>query len=274
MRWSFTAAILAAAFAAGCSTVKQTQIISNEMVRVPVAELNGLSRAELETRLRLAPASRVPVMEARLEGGDVATQVLGWRLTKDTPCPRSVARPQLMFQQGGVSLAVPEFTFVSDHVTAVTHRPTRSDGIPGEQEIVVTCSERKASTKDQVRDVMGIAIFAPILLPVAGAITLTSAATADDINGALAKLPLGAEAPGGLDAYLAKLPNGAVLKAREGETAQVDFHFHQRKDVPESQYGTPDASVYFVDGRVTKLVSAKDCALTKDRAFNCDRGYP
>jgi hypothetical protein len=185
-----------------------------------------------------------------------------------------VAQPALTFQPGGVSLAVPEFAFIGDRVTAVTHRPTRSDGIPGVQEIVVTCMVRKASRKDQVRDVVGIAFLAPILLPVAGVLTLTSAATADDINGALAKLPLGVEAPGGLDAYLAKLPDGAVLKSREGATAQVDFRFHQRKDVPESQYGVPDASVYFVDGRVAKLVSFKDCALTKDRAFSCNRGYP
>lgn len=274
MRYAWTAALVAVAFSSACSTVKETQHITSEVARVPVADLHGLSRAELESRLRLKPASRLSVVEARMEGEAVATRVIAWRMARDTPCPRSVARPQLAFEQGGVSLSVPEFNFVGGRVAAVTHRSTRSDGIAGSQEIVVTCSERRASNDDQVRDALGYAIFGPVLLPFAGVLSVTNTVTAHDINTPLSKLPLGSEPPGGLAAYVAELPDGAVLVSHEGGIAQIDFHYHLKDGVPQNQRGAGDASVHFESGRVAKLTSNKDCVLTEQRTFSCERGFP
>jgi hypothetical protein len=273
MRCAVTAVLLAAAFAGACSTTKETKIEQRELARVPVAALTGLSRAELETALKLSTANRLPVKEARLEGEALITSVAGFRLTFDTHCIGG-SRPSLMFEQGGVGLAYADFTFRDGRVEAATHWPTKKDDTPGEQVVTSTCSDTTLGRKAQSRRVAETIVGVPLLLPVAGLFSAINTVSAADINGALAKLPLGAAPPGGLDAYLADLPNGAVLKTREGASAEIEFRFHMRKDIPVNLRGTPDAVVHVVDGKVAKLVSGKDCVLTEKRAFSCDRGFP
>lgn len=274
MRIAFMAASLFAALLGGCSTVKKTEIINNEIARVPVTELHGLSYAELQARLRLAPLSKLPVVEAELKGEGVITRIAGYRMTKDTPCPRSVARPTLTLEQDGKGISPPEFGFVDGRLSEVTHWGPARESVPGLREIAVNCSERKATSNDQARDVIGMAVYGPVLLPFAAALSVTNMATANDISAPLSKLPLGGEPPGGLAAYVADLPKSAVLASHEGGRAQVDFYYHLKDEQRKNPRREGDASVHFADGRVVKLTANKECVLTEQRTFSCERGYP
>jgi len=272
MRYAVTIALAAAAFAGACSTAKPTVRQEREVARVLVAELIGLTRADLEAALKLLPVERLPIREARLEGDALVTMVMGSRLAFDTRCIGG-SRPKLMFEQGGMPLSYADFVFRDGRVEAVTHWPTKKDDTPGVQVVTSTCSDVRLGGKDQNRRAAEFIVGMPLLLPIAGVLGAVNAVAAADINEPLSKLPLGAAPPGGLDAYLADLPAGAALKARDGGTAEVEFRFHTRKDIPINQRGTPDASVHFLDGRVAKLVAGNDCALTEKRAFSCDRGF-
>ena len=136
--------------------------------------------------------------------------------------------------------------------------------------VTATCTTFLRSGSDTTRDVLGIALVAPVLLPVGGVMAGINALGSigdPDINASLAELPLGAPPPGGVDAWLAKLPAGAQLMSRDADMTRVGFHHR----APNNAASRPGAIVTFAHGVVSRLEGSR-CILTPARTFQCERG--
>lgn len=262
-------ALLAAVVATGgCASRDKSETIVTEIGRVPVEEAIGLTRIELEKRLGLATAKEPTLLSAWLEDGVLMQRVGMYDMAQQQRCP-SGRFPELGFERAGKTWFMPNLFYRDGKLSGLSLSEEKRQGDDPTQPafLKATCETHHRAGKDTATDVTMIALSAPILLPVGAAlhgINAIGSIGSPDINAALAQLPLGAEPPGGLDAYLAKLPPGARVVSREANTVRIEFCRRKCEDKSMDRA----AGAVFVDGRVAHLSGGK-CVLTAARTFRC-----
>lgn len=262
------AALMFVLAASGCASWDKSETIVTEIGRVPVDQAIGLSRIELEKRLGLGPPEKVELSSAWLEDGALFERFSMFDMSQQRRCP-SGRFPELGFTRAGKTWGMPSLIYRDGVLISFGDEPRKGDDPTQPAFLTATCTTQHRSGKQTGEDMIALALYAPVLLPVGGvlhAINAVDALDHPDINAGLAQLPLGAVPPGGLDAWLANLPPGARLATRDGSTARVVFC----GALCEDRYTARGVSVTVVDGKVARLEGGK-CTLTSARAFQCNR---
>ncbi len=250
----------------GCASWDKSETVVAEIGRVPVEEAIGLSRVELEKRLGLTPAKEPTLLSAWLEDGALMQRVGMYDMAQQQRCP-SGRFPEVGFERAGKTWGIPNLFYRDGKLSGLGDDKRIGDDPTQPAFLKATCETYRRAGKDTATDVTMIALSAPILLPIGAAlhgINAIGSIGSPDMNAGLAQLPLGAEPPGGLDAYLAKLPPGARLVSREANMVRIEFCRRKCEDRSVDRA----AGAVFVDGRVVRLDGGK-CVLTVERTFKC-----
>lgn len=253
---------------AACASWDKSETVITELGRIPAEEAIGLSRAEIEKRLGLAPIEQPRLLSAALEDGVLVERVLLFGMAQSQRCPGG-RMPDIAFTRAGKSWSITSLIYRAGVLDAYGDEPRRGDDPSQPAFLTATCTTFHQSGRDATEGAFQVALAAPVFLPIGaiiGGINAVGAIGAPDINAVLATLPLGAAPPGGLDAWLAKLPAGARLVSRDGDLIRVGFDHSE----PKSPTNRPAVTVTIVDGTVAHLEGSR-CVLTPGRAFQCER---
>jgi hypothetical protein len=251
-----------------CASWDRSGTIVTEIGRVPVEEAIGLPRLELEKRLGLAPVEQPHVSAAWLEDGALMQRLTMFGMSQQRRCP-SGQYPELGFTRIGKTWGMPSLIYRDGVLSAFGNEPRIGDDATQPAFLTATCKTHHRSGKQTGEDIIALAIYGPVLLPVGGVLHTINAIGAmgdPDINVGLAQAPLGAAPPGGLEAWLANLPPGARLAGRDGDTVRVAFCGARCED----RYLGRAVAVTLVDGKVARLEGGT-CTLTAARAFACKK---
>ena len=262
------AALMLALAAAACSSWDKSETVVTEIGRVPVDKAIGLSRAELEARLGLGPIESPHLESAWLEDGALMQRISMFGMSRQRRCS-SGRMPVLGFTRGGQTWGMPSLIYRDGVLSAFGDERRMGDDPSQPAFLIATCTTYRRSGKQTGEDVIALAVYGPVLLPVGGvlhAINAIGAMDDPDINVGLAQLPLGAAPPGGVEAWLANLPRGARLASREGDTVRVAFC----GNLCEDRYLPRAVAVTLVDGKVAMLEGGR-CVLTPARTFKCEK---
>jgi hypothetical protein len=262
------ATLLIAMSTAACASWDKSETIVSEIGRVPVDQAIGLSRRDVETRLGLSPAGKLRVSGVWLEGDALVQRVSMIALSLEHRCP-SGRLPSIGFTRGDNTWSNTSLIYRDDRLSALGNEPRVGDDPTQPAFLTATCTTQHRSGKQTGEDIIALAVYGPVLLPVGALLhTINAVGGMDDpdINAGLAQVPLGAAPPGGLDAWLANLPAGARLASREGDTVRVAFC----GTLCEDRYLGRAVSVTLVDGKVARLEGG-NCTLTPARAFHCSK---
>jgi hypothetical protein len=262
------AALMSALAATACASWDKSETIVTEIGRVPVDQAIGLSRVALETRLGLGPAEQAVLSGAWLEDGVLVERFSMFDMSQQRRCP-SGRFPDLGFTRAGKTWGMPSLIYRDGVLSALGDEPRIGDDPTQPAFLTATCTTYHRSGKQTGEDIIALAVYGPVLLPVGGVLhTINAIGAMDDpdINAGLAQLTLGSAPPGGLEAWLASLPRGARLVSRDGDTVRVTFC----GNLCEDRYLYRGVGVTLVDGKVTRLEGGK-CFLTPARAFRCEK---
>jgi hypothetical protein len=246
-----------------CATKPEPVTRVTELGRFPAAEALGMTRAALETRLGLTPASEPRVSFAELRDGVVVAEMFSAFLAHGRTCAGGAA-PRVAFPNPNVALVFRDDVLIDIRETY----PLR--GEPASSDVVVTCTQRTRTTGDVGADVAAVVVFSPVLLPFAAITGVANAGLSDAHDRSLSVFRLGAPPSGGLDAYLADLPRNVRVLSRDGDDAEIGVFF-RLPDTAEEAARIAPARVFIRDGLVVRF-QGLNCVLTTARGYRCANG--
>ncbi|MFT3725093.1 MAG: hypothetical protein QM773_16095 [Hyphomonadaceae bacterium] len=260
--------------ASGCTSFGAREYVVIEHAVLPVEQAKGLTREEFELRLGLKPSGLRLVRSAALEKGSLVEVVANADLGLEGSCP-SGGFASVLWRYGE---QIGPYVFPDNRLSPpAIFRDDRYEG-PAENvqrtgenaelpaSIVTTCTEvRNAANPGQL-------ILAPVAVTQVGLLAIFNAGKPGphDINPTLATLRLGSPPPGGLEAWLGRLPDDALPLMRSDTRLEVGLYTLQplKPDVHAPYHAV---KVTFEQGLVAKLEAsgAMKCKLTPARALQC-----
>jgi hypothetical protein len=253
-------AVLTAVMCSGCLSRSKgpSTLPTTKLAAIAWIEFAGLTQDDLRERIGLARISQTLATAARIENGDIHSEVWALYFLRDAcgEAPEGYnARPEV--SQNNATLHL-----VNGHITRM-HAPKLQAGPPADADnpFTITCHYLRSPTLgDSLNTGQTIGLLP--LLPIFAVSKGVGDAAAERRYEAFSELQLGEPPPGGYNAWIRKHTSHFVAFSGGSET-EIRFNTHDGKD----KHRPPAATMR--DGRIVTLNPGAPCVLRMNNSLAC-----